>query len=237
MDRLTRKELKTDKFAAEVGHTVEFLEEHRKQAIIVGAAVLIIIVAVVGSYYYNKQQHAERQQALRDALRTYQAQISDTSSPFIVTFPTLEEKEAAVQKAFKDVITKYPGSDEATVATFYLGIDAATNGDYELAVKLLKEAADSGNQPYASQAAYSLAGIYEGQGKLDEAEKIYRDLMKHPTVLVSKEQATISLARMIAKKDPAKARAMLEPLRTERSAVSRAALTALGEIARNEKNK
>ena len=56
------------------------------------------------------------------------------------------------------------------------------------------------------------------------------DLLKQiakPTVLVSKEHATIVLARLLAPSRPAEARKLLEPLRTARSVISRAALTAL----------
>jgi DNA-directed RNA polymerase subunit F len=68
------------------------------------------------------------------------------------------------------------------------------------------------------------------QGNTGEAEKILRDLMAHPTIMVSKEQATIELARTLSRTKPDEARKLLEPLRTERSAVSRMALTAYAEI-------
>ena len=47
---------------------------------------------------------------------------------------------------------------------------------------------------------------------------------------VSKDEAQIALARVIGKTDPDKARKMLENLRTERAAISKAAMTALGEL-------
>ena len=234
MDRLTRKDLKTDKFAVEVGNTVEYLEEHRKQATVIGAAVLAIVLIVVGVYYYQQGQHAQRQAALREALRTFDANISETVDPFFVTFKTPEEKTEAVDKAFADIAHQYSGSDEAAIATFYLGISANSQGKTEEAEKQFRNALDAGVQPYSSQAGYSLAQLCAAQGKTDEAEQILRDLIEHPTVLVSKEQATIALARLVAKRDPAEARTLLEPLRTERGAVSRAALTALGELPREQ---
>ena len=42
-----------------------------------------------------------------------------------------------------------------------------------------------------------------------------RDLIAHPTIFVSKEQATITLARYLAPKKPAEARKLLDPLRAE----------------------
>jgi hypothetical protein len=51
-------------------------------------------------------------------------------------------------------------------------------------------------------------------------------------MFVSKEQATLDLARLIAKKNPAEARKLLEPLSaSKRSVVSRAAVAELGNIA------
>ena len=47
MARITRKELKTDKFALEVGHTVDFFEEHHTEIVRYGAAALVVIAIVV----------------------------------------------------------------------------------------------------------------------------------------------------------------------------------------------
>jgi hypothetical protein len=49
-------------------------------------------------------------------------------------------------------------------------------------------------------------------------------------VLVSREQAEIELAKVIAKRDPAEARKILEPLRTERTAISQAAVQTLAQL-------
>jgi len=94
----------------------------------------------------------------------------------------------------------------------------------------LKPVAESGKDAYASQAKLSLAQIYDSMGRQADAEKLLRSLIDDPTILVSKEQATIALAKVLAKKNPAEARKLLEPLRAERGPVSRAALTALGEM-------
>ncbi len=232
MDRLTRKELKTDKFAAEVSRTVEFLEEHRRESIIIGVIAVVVVLAATGTYFYRKHEHLQRQRELRQALLVFEAPIGPNSNPYIVTFPTKEAKEAAVQKQLHGLIEKYPGTDEAAIAAYYLGVDAATKGDEKEAEKWFRTAMASDNKVYASQASFSLAQLYAGIGKTEEAEKLLRELVAHPTILVSKEQATIALARVLGKKNPEEARKLLEPLRTERSAVSRAALTALGELSR-----
>ena len=77
----------------------------------------------------------------------------------------------------------------------------------------------------------SLAQLYAGQGKFAEAEKMARGVMTNPTILVSKEMATVEVARILAASGkPDEARKLLEPMRTGRTAPSRAAIAALGEI-------
>lgn len=68
------------------------------------------------------------------------------------------------------------------------------------------------------------------EGRAADAEKILRDLMAHPTVFVSKDQAIVALARGIAPTRPDEARKLLEPLRTQNGVVSQVAITAVGEL-------
>ncbi len=230
MDRLTRKELKTDKFALEVGHTVEYVGEHKKQVVLyAGIAVAVLVIAFV-VYWYRGRQHDERQAALYQAMRVQDAAVGQSGTDFVVTFPTQEAKNKAVAEAMSSVVSKYPGSEEAAIAQHYLGVNAADQGKLDEAEKAWKQAAESGRKPYSSLSQFSLAELYESQGKRGEAEKLLRAIIDNPTILVTKEQATIALARLIAKTNPAEARKLLEPLRTERSAVSRAAISALSEL-------
>jgi predicted negative regulator of RcsB-dependent stress response len=102
------------------------------------------------------------------------------------------------------------------------------------ALKTFQSVMDSAPDPYNSVAKSSIAQIYASQGKTDEAEKLLRQLVDKPTMFVSKEQATLDLARLIGQKNPAEARKLLEPLSaSKRAAVSRAAVAAMGSIAPN----
>ena len=75
-----------------------------------------------------------------------------------------------------------------------------------------------------------MAQIYAMEGKTADAEKTLNDLIKNPSITVSKEEAQLALAKVKAKTDPEGARKILESLRTERSAISKAAMNALGEL-------
>ena len=230
MDRAHRQELKHDKFVEQVGHTVEYATEHKKQITRWTTIGLVALLVAVAAYYYTGHQAAARQEALAAALRVQEAQVGQAQNAFLTSFPTQAEKDKAVEKAWNDLANRYSGSAEAMVAHHYLGVNAADKGNLPEAEKHFKQVADSGKDSYAALSKMSLADIYAGTNRVSEAEKMLRSIIDEPTPTVSKEQATIALARLIASTRPADARKLLEPLRTERGAVSRAALNALGEI-------
>jgi predicted negative regulator of RcsB-dependent stress response len=229
VDTAHRRELKHDKFVDQVGQSVEYAAEHRDQMIKWGGAALVVLLLAAGVYWYFNHQHDIRQEALRNAMQTFEAGIGQ-GGEFIKSFPTQEEKDKAVVKDLTDVATKYGGKQEGVIARYFLGLYYSDKGNLPESEKQLKIAADSGKDAYASQAKLSLAQLYASTNREAEAEKLLRSVVDDPTVLVSKEQATIALAKVVATKNPAEARKLLEPLRAERGPVSRAAITALGEI-------
>ncbi len=234
MDRLTRHDLKTDKFVEEVGQTVHFLEEHRQALIRYGSIALVLIVIAAAVFGYTRSKRAERQLALGKALDTYNAPVIDQAPPEMKAFRTEQEKQEAVTKACNEVIQKYPGSDEAAAATMLLGSRAADEGDVDAAERYLKQAAEKGSGDYASLARFALAQLYVSQGKTADAEKILRALSDKPTVLVSKEQATLELARLLVQKNPEEARKLVSPLANKPGAVGRVAVTIMAEINRKQ---
>lgn len=232
MDRITRKELKQDKFAVEVTHTVDFLAEHRAQATRYGIAGLVVVVLVVGFFMWRSHEAAARRAALNAVLELRQAPVGPSQGdPLIRSFPTEQEKIKAVVAAFSDVAVKYSGTEEGTVANFYLGTLAADQGNLTGAEKALTEVIGSGDANYASLAKLSLADVYKSEGKTSEGEKLLRSVVAKPSNFVSKEEATLALGQYLAQTNPAEARKLLEPLRgVQRSVVSRAALAALESL-------
>jgi predicted negative regulator of RcsB-dependent stress response len=231
VDRLTRKELKSDRFALEVQHSVEYVSEHRKQLVRWGVIAAAAVLLIVGGFVYRNYQRTVRQEKLADATQIINATIGQSPSPYAVSFPTTADRDKAFNKAFTEIAVKYPGTDEGLLAEFYLGTHAADAGKIDEAAKHYKVVADAGNGPYSSMAKLSLAQIYAAQGKQKEGENLIQSVIDHPTELVSKEAATIALARLVAPKDPARARKMLEPLRgNPRSGISRSALNALDDM-------
>lgn len=230
MARITRKELKTDKFALEVEHTVDFFEEHRSEIVRYGAAVLALAAVIVLLFVYRGHQHTVRQEALAKALQVQDAPVGQAPPGSPVSFPTQEAKEKESIKVFSELAAKYSGTDEGYIAEYYLGCIAADQGRMGESDKRFSSVADNAGKKYASLAKLSLGQVYFAEGKPDLGEKMLRSLMDNPTVFVSKDQATIALARMLAPTKPAEARKLLDPLRAKPGVVSQTALQAYGDL-------
>jgi predicted negative regulator of RcsB-dependent stress response len=211
--QLTRKELKQDKFAVEVEHTVDYFAAHRKQTLRLGVSALIVILIGAGFYYFRNSQQATRQEALGEALTLANAQVGaaqpGSSAP---TFPTDAAKNDAVTKAFNKIVTDYGGTDEGYIAEYYMAANTLASGRPDEASKKYQEVADHADANFASLAKLALAQIDAADNKMADAEKLFKDLVNNPTALVSKAQATIAYAKAIANTRPDEARKMLTEL-------------------------
>jgi Flp pilus assembly protein TadD len=233
VDKITRKELKTDHFALEVGHAVEVVSEHRKQFTLYGGVAIGVILVATAVYYYLGQQAAQRQAVLKEAIRIQDAVVTASGAPEgMVSFATAAEKDKAVRKAFGDLASKYPGKDEGVIARYYLGINAADAGQFAEAEKAFSEVANT-SSPYAPLGRFALAQIYEITGKVADAEREYRALAAKPSMMVSEGQAKIALGKLLLRTKPEEGRKLLEPLRTAVGPVSRAAIDALSQPTKN----
>jgi predicted negative regulator of RcsB-dependent stress response len=232
VDRITRKDLKTDKFAQEVTHTVEYVGVHRKLFVQIGAAAVVLVLAVIAFWTYRERNKVQLQDELAETMRVMEGTVGQPSpNPQIPSFATQADKDKAANKAFNDFVSKHSGTDEAYVVKYYLAILASDAGKLPEAGKDLQDVVSSAPSGIASLAKFSLAQIYWAENKKADAEKLMRSLIDKPTAMVTKEQAEIALARMLADTNPAEARKLLEPLRSNpRAPVSRTAIAALSDI-------
>jgi len=229
VSRITRKELKTDKVALEIEHGITFFEEHKQEISRYGTIAVAAAVLIFGYTVYSRHEHTAREQALASAIRVQEAPVGAPGNGAL-SFTSQEQKDTEALRAFTDVQTRYSGSEEGQIAQYYLASIKADQGKLAEAEKLYADVAERGNKHYSSLSKYSLAQIYFADGRDAQGEKTLRELIDNPTEFVSKQQATITLARFLAPKKPAEARKLLEPLRTEPGAVSQIALSLIGEL-------
>lgn len=230
MSRITRKELKSDRFALEVEHTVTFFGEHQKELIRYGGAALVVIALIVGYFMYSGRQHMVRQDLLARAISIQEAPVGPPQPGVNLNFPTQDVHDQAALKAFADIQTQYPSSDEGHIAHYYIASIKADQGKLAEAEKDFKEVADQDPSKYGALAKLALAQIYFSDGRADQGEALLRDLIAHPTILVSSDQATITLARAVITRKPAEARKLLEPLLSRPGAVGQTAVSLGSEL-------
>jgi predicted negative regulator of RcsB-dependent stress response len=232
VDKLTRKELKSDKFALEVQHSVEYVSQHRRQMIQWGVIAVAVVLIAIGIFWYRGYRHDARQEDMHAAMQVQNSTIGPSQSDYVVTFPTPEARKKAVVKAWTDLLAKYPGTEEGDIAEFFLGTNAADDGNLPDAVKHFNAAIDSGNGPYASEAKLALAQVYAAQGKVNDGVKLIQSVIDHPSVMVSKDAAILAMGDLIKCSDPKRAHQLVDPLRTStRPAISKAAISLEGSLA------
>ena len=214
---LTRKELKSDQVAVTVENTFDYFQLHQQNIVKIVIAVVAVAVIAGGIVFYRNQQHATREASLAEALRIANAPIGAVGTPDAPAFPSVDAKLAEENKVLSKLISDYSGSQEAYIAEFYLASSLVTDNKLDEARKKFQDVADNASKSYASLGKLSLAQIDFQENRTQEAEKLLRELIDHPTDLVSKDQATLTLAQGIAATDPAGARKLLEPLAKDSS--------------------
>jgi len=230
-DRIDRKELRTDNFAVAIEHNVDYVTNHKAQFVRYGLIALAALLLGGAFAWYRGYQHDLRQEKLGDAIQIQETTVTPGALPGPLSFTTDQAKRDASTKAFSGVATQYAGTNEGWIAEYYLACIAADAGKLDEARKRFQQVADHGSKNYSSLAKLSLADTAFVEGRGAEGEKLLNDLIANPTIFVSKEQATITLAHhYVAVNKTAEARKLLQPLTSTPNGASQAAVQMLGEL-------
>jgi hypothetical protein len=225
---LSRKELKQDNVALKVEETRHFFEEHRDLVIKVGVIAVIVVVIGYGSWWFMNSRKQAREEALAAAVALQNAPVGAPSPSGGPSFPTDAARTAALQKALTSVMAD--GSEEGYAAEYYLAGLNGANGKTDEALKQYDHVAANAGADYASLAKLAKAQLLFSINKSSDAEVILKDLIAHPTAMVSKDQAAMTLAQGIASTQPEEARKLLVPIASEHSEISQAAVMAMSEL-------
>jgi len=237
VDRLTRHELKSDQLVEKVGQIVDTVEEHRSQVIRYGVIAVAALVLMGGGYWYRQRQMESREAGLTKVLRTWTAPVG--GAPGDYSFASPESRNQALVQAVAQLTSKHGGSNEAGAANYVLGVQAADAGKEDEAIRYFKQAVADGGREYGALGKLALADLYAAQGN-PGAEKLYKELIEKPTpliawiegpvTLVSRDTATIGLARFyLSKGRIAEARTLLDPYKGQTNSAARQAITVLAE--------
>jgi predicted negative regulator of RcsB-dependent stress response len=230
-EHLTRKELlKTDRFSLTAEHAADYFGAHRMRVFQAAGAVVLAALLGVGVYFWMQHAAGVRRDKLASALQVQEAPVGPAAQPGAISFPTQDAKDAAVSKAFSEIAAQYNGSHEGAIAEYTLAGLATDAGRNDEARKRYQAVIDSGSKEYASLAKLSLAQLDFAENKNADGEKLLRDLVDHPTALVSKDQAALALVHQIAKTRPAEAHKLIGPILSESGEVGQIAAGVNAEI-------
>lgn len=187
MDREHRRELKHDKFVDEIGALSLRAKANQRLLLLIGGAAVVLAVIVYGIFFFRGNRETKAQDALATAIETADASIGE-QPPQGATgphFKTEAERDVASERMFKDVQTKFGGTDAADVAGLYLARMAVAKGDTKKARTMLEEFVhDHSDNILVGGARFSLYQLRIENGEaVQVAKELDEELKKSDPVL------------------------------------------------------
>ena len=215
MTHYTRHQLKEDKFTETAAESLSWMREHGAKVRAVLIIAVIAIIAAAAGWFYMQQREQQASLELSKALRTYSTPLREANTPpnpEFETFTSAKERADASRKQFRQVADNFKHTRSGEVASYLEAVAAMSAGDAAAAEPHLKELAGSRNKDLSSLAKIKLAALYRGSNRDDQAIAIYKDLMDHPTRMVTKSMAQLELASAYESKSPAEAQRIYQSM-------------------------
>ncbi|MDQ3634592.1 MAG: tetratricopeptide repeat protein [Acidobacteriota bacterium] len=197
-----------DEFQKSVGEKIEDFGDRfqgKGKNILYGLAALGVLAIVIGIFFmWNQRSNDKAQAALGDAIETSQAIVTDSPVPATFTgkaFKTEKERADAAIKQFQVVADNYSG-DYAEKAKYFIAV-TRLKIDRAAGIKEL-EALTSANDEVGAMSKFALAQARTDDGKLDEAAKLYQELLKIDDSVVAKDTINFELAQIYQKQNKTK---------------------------------
>ena len=230
MARLSRKQLKQDRFVEEVGQSVVYVSSHRKQLLIWGGGAIALIIAIVSYAGYRRTRAAETRAEFHKAVEMYHGKVDTEQQPGGITFPTTIARFRDTTEQLQKVIGEYAGSDEALAAAYYLALLEIEQENVEEAQKRLQGIVGNKGE-YAALARLALADLHARRQEDEPARRHYQHLIDNPTRVVPKSRAQLALARYLSTTDKEEeAKTILEEMMKEPGTAGVSAGTTLTEL-------
>lgn len=178
MDRQHRHDLKHDRFVDEIGELSSRARANQRLLLTLGLGLIVLAAAVYGFLFYKNRQEEKAQLALAAAIETIEEPVGDTppqEGAAAPKFKTATDRDAAAEKQFRDVRSKYSGTDAADIAGLYLARMAVAKGDTATARKGLEDFIDDhGDHPLLGASA--LYSLYQLRIENGEAAQVVKEL-------------------------------------------------------------
>lgn len=181
-ERLTKEEIKQDKFIEWVLQSYVFLKENLTTIIIV-AGIVVVAVAGYAAYHQNQvNRRAEATLALNEATQAYQ-----TAEESLFDSAKLAESEASLKVAqtqLQAVFQKHPNTAFADKARYQYAKTLYYQGNYAVArsqFQKIIETPQAENLIYSLYAQKAIGNCYEQEGDYEKAIAAYQAKAFRPT--------------------------------------------------------
>jgi len=181
MKRIERQQLKQDQFVTSLQHTLDRVEENRKQIITVVVVAALLAVIVGGYVWWRQQVNAKAAALFAEAQAIAEAplaaQAGPDGTPAQAGYPNERARLEAALPKYKAAADAYPSTSaglsaryQAAAALVMLGRPADAAAQYQ---QVIDKAGDS---VYGRMARLGLAEVRVREGKFDEAISTFKEL-------------------------------------------------------------
>ncbi len=220
MKRFRRKDLRRDRFVEEVSHQVEYVSGHRKQFIAAGVAAVVALVGGVGYWTYSQSVATSSNAALQDAIDLFHGVVTLEELPGLKTYATESERIDTITRALDAIMLDYSGTAAAAGAAFYSGLLDRDEGNRAEAESHFEQSIRGSGAEYPVLARLALSAMLLEDGDDEAARELLQVAVENPTRTVSKDRASIALARTYIRSDPEQARSMLSAIQSQNGPAS-----------------
>src|SRR5438105_14867822 len=177
MRREHRRELRHDRFVDEIGSLSARARDNQRLLTVITAVIVVAAVAAYGTYFYRSGREQRAQDALGFAIETIDSPLlppaGGQASPG-AKYKTEAERNNVAEKQFKDVESKFSGTDAADIAKLYMARIDVSRGDAIGARRLLTDfIRDHPKHLLVGSARYSL---YQLRIENGEAAQVVNEL-------------------------------------------------------------
>jgi len=214
--RISKQELKEDKFVKTTLQVKSYMEENYRQVItVVGTFFAILVLFILYNYVqqetraeanaifgmaqieFTNGEYAKASLKLTKLINEYDGTVEAEQGLFLLANINFQQKRYdEAEKYFDQFIDSYSGSD-ILIGSAYAGLAACkeTHNKYEEAADLYVSAADMAPDFTESDNYIYLAGIcYKKAGKIENAVKQFKNLTERETASKLQKDAEVQLA-------------------------------------------
>ena len=189
-DRLSRKEIKHDKFVDEMETAYEVARKNVRWIVAAVVGIVVLIGVIVGVSLWLASQERKAQLRLAEAIEILDTPLGQPSPTG--SYQNEQEKLDKAEPILREILDDYSGRDAADVAGLYLARLEAGRGEVEPAIEKVRKFVDSHPEHVLAQSAR--ISLYDLRLSKGESQEVIADLEKEISGTDSPLPTDISLA-------------------------------------------